>query len=304
MKIISLAGLLLITANSYAKQIAITFDDAPLAGSVVMTGEEKTNRIIQHLQRAQVPDALFFVTTGNIKSEADSKRLKQYTKSGYHLAHHSHTHLSANRSKTSDYLTDFDKGFDILKGYDNTLNLHRFPFLHYGASADKRQAIATHIEKKGYDYGYVTVDNFDWYLNSKLLSAKQNKLEIDSDKLGQLYVDTLWQNIDFYDSLAQEHLGHSPKHILLLHENEMAALYLDKLIAHIRAKGWQIISPQKAYQDPIAQVYDPSTFNFNKQGRVAAILNNQGVAKDKLRHPNENTEYLDELFEQYQVIKK
>ena len=40
------------TAN--AKQIALTFDDAPLAGSVVMSGSERTERIINHLKKEKV----------------------------------------------------------------------------------------------------------------------------------------------------------------------------------------------------------------------------------------------------------
>lgn len=303
MKSSYLSILLLLCSSLNAKQIAITFDDAPLAGSSVLSGEEKTQKIIQHLTHAKVPDALFFVTTGNIRSEADSKRLKAYTNAGFHLAHHSHTHLSANRSETKDYLADFDKAATVLRGYEGVINLHRHPFLHYGLTPEKRTEIADHLKQQDYGFGYVTVDNFDWYLNAKLLAAKRDKVEIDDNKLGQLYVDTLWQNIEFYDALAVEHLGRSPKHVLLLHENEMAALYLDKLLAHIKAQGWEIISPQEAYQDPIAKVYKPDTFKFNKQGRVASVLHRNGVAKDKLRHPNENTDFLDALFKQYQVFK-
>lgn len=59
------------TFSLSAKQIAITFDDAPLAGSAFMSGSSKTQKIIGHLTEAKVPDALFFVTTGNIKNDQD-----------------------------------------------------------------------------------------------------------------------------------------------------------------------------------------------------------------------------------------
>jgi len=288
--------------NVNAKEIAITFDDAPLAGSHIMTGEEKSKRIREHLITAKVPDALFFVTTNNIRQASDKLRLKTYTQAGFHLAHHSHSHLSANKVDTEIYLLDFDLADKTLKQYDGVVKYHRFPYLHYGETPKKRKAIAQHLTSKGYRFGYVTIDNFDWYINAKLLRAQSQELRVDYHQLGQLYVDTLLESMAFYDNLAQQHLGRSPKHILLLHENEVAALYLDKLIQAIRAKGWQVISPQEAYKDPIASRYNPESFNFNKQGRVAALLHHKGVDKHKLRHQSENTDFLDRRFEQYQVF--
>lgn len=290
--------------NSYSKQIAITFDDAPLGGSMLMSGEEKTAKIIKILHSNNVKDALFFVTTGNIADESSANRLKSYTNSGFHLAHHSHTHLSANKEELTNYLSDFDQATNVLNSYDRVLNFHRFPYLHYGSTSEKRKAIANHLLKHDYRIGYVTIDNFDWYINAKLINAVEQNLIIDLDRLGNLYVDTLWQGIEFYDNLARKYLGRSPKHVLLLHENETAALFLGKLIQHIRSKGWEIITPQEAYQDPISESYQAATYSFNKQGRVAAMLNELGIAKTELRHKSENTDYLDKQFEVYGVFSE
>lgn len=289
---------------SFSKQLAITFDDAPLAGSHIMSGTDKTRNIIQHLRRNHIVDALFFVTSGNIVSEEDKRRLQAYSDAGFHLAHHSHSHLSANRVDANTYIEDFDTAHNALESFDNVINYHRFPYLHYGNSPQKRKTIESHLNHKGYKIGYVTVDNFDWYINSKLIRAQELGLTVDYEKLGQLYVDTLWEGILFYDGLAKKYLQRSPKHILLLHENEMAALYLDRLIKHIRKNGWEIISPQEAYQDPIASSYEPEVFNFNKQGRIAALIDSKSNSEIVLRHPSENTEFLDQRFEEYQVFQK
>lgn len=288
---------------SFAKQIAITFDDAPLAGSQSMSGAQKTQQIIAHLTDNNVADALFFVTTGNINSDTDKQRLVEYTSAGFHLAHHSHSHLSANKNDVAKYLNDFDKASSILDSFEGALKYHRFPYLHYGDTAEKRSAIDAHLSKHHYEIGYVTVDNFDWYINSKLLAAQNAGLTVNYDNLGKLYVDTLWAGIQFYDDLAKKHLKRSPKHVLLLHENEAAALYLGKLIRHIRSQGWDIISPQEAFEDPISTAYEPTQLSFNKQGRVAAILESQGVNQNQLRHSSESTDVIDSLFSKYQVIE-
>ena len=82
---------LLIAPILAAREIAFTFDDAPTPDSALMTGQERTTRIIDALIAAKVPDALFFVKADYINTDTQ-KRLKQYTAAGFHLANHSYSH--------------------------------------------------------------------------------------------------------------------------------------------------------------------------------------------------------------------
>ena len=82
--------------------------------------------------------------------------------------------------------------------------------------------------------------------------------------------------------------------MLLLHENDAAALFVGDLVEHLRNKGWKIISPQQAYKDPIAKNF-PQVL-FQKQGRVAAIANSKGFPESELRHPSENENYINQAF--------
>lgn len=280
-----------------AREIALTFDDAPIADSALMTGTERTDKLIKVLQDAKVPDALFFVTTKNI-TEHSKNRLARYTQAGFHLANHSHSHSSAANLGVNDYLSDAYKAHLILKDFDNRLPFHRFPYLNYGADASAVEKLQAGLGELGYRDGYVTVDNFDWAINGILVKAAEEKQTIDYAKASALYVDTLEQSIEFYDAIAQKTLKRSPKHILLLHENDAAALFLPDLIARLRSKGWKIISPQDAYKDPIAKQKV-----FHKQGRVAGIAANKGIAEADLRHASENMEYLEALFKERKVFE-
>ncbi len=150
------------------------------------------------------------------------------------------------------------------------------------------------LTELGYKDGYVTIDNFDWYISSLLTKAAEEKKTINYDKARKLYVEMLYESIEFYDAIAKKSLGRSPQHVMLLHENDAAALFVGDLIEHLRNKGWKIISPQQAYQDPIARNF-PNTA-FHKQGRVAAIANSKGVPESELRHVSENAEYIDKAF--------
>lgn len=287
------------TQLALAGEIALTFDDAPTPDSDVMDGQARTANLLRELRDAEVPEVLFFVTTKYIDSTSE-ERLRAYADAGHLLANHSHEHLSANDTSVEEVLEDASKAQQILKPFDNVLPLYRFPYLHHGKDAQSREAIAAGLGELGYSIGYVTVDNFDWYINSLYEKSVKAGKTIDEKKLGQLYVDTIWATIEFYDEIAKENLGRSPKHVLLLHENDIAATYIGDLIQHIRAQGWKIISPEEAYTDPLSQ--HQGDLAFTKQGRVAALAHEAGVAVEELRHPSENTEYLDKLFEQYGVV--
>lgn len=283
----------------HAREIALTFDDAPTPDSALMTGAERTQRLIDTLVQSKVPDALFFVKADFINSQTE-QRLAQYAAAGFHLANHSYSHSSASELGPLDYSADVYKAHLLLKSQPNFLPYHRFPFMNYGKDVPSIITVQQSLTELGYKDGYITVDNFDWYIGALLTKAAEDKKTINYERARKFYVDTLYDTIEFYDAIAQKTLGRSPKHVLLLHENDAAALFVGDLIAHLRKKGWKIISPQQAYQDPIARNFP--NIAFHKQGRVAAIANSKGVPESELRHVSENIEYLDQAFQKAGVI--
>jgi peptidoglycan-N-acetylglucosamine deacetylase len=276
-----------------AREIALTFDDAPTPDSALMTGNERTEKLIAALKSVQVDDVMFFIKADYINDET-RRRLLKYADAGFHIANHSYSHRSAEKIPHDDYLSDVYRAHILIKDLPNFLTFHRFPYLHAG----KDQASVDYLQKElngmGYRDGYVTVDNFDWFISSLLTKAVEEKKTIDYDKARDFYVQTLVRSIEFYDALAQKTLGRSPRHIMLLHENDAAALFVDDLVIELRKQGWKVISPQKAYQDKIAKTY-PNT-QFQKQGRIAAIAASKGVAQSELRHESENEVTLTQAF--------
>lgn len=285
--------------TAQAREIALTFDDAPTPDSVMMSGDERTDKLIKALKNTSVPDALFFIKAEHI-DEKTKTRLQQYTRAGFHLANHSYSHRSANSISADDYLADVYRAKLLLSEFDHLLPFHRPPYLHYGNTATAAAKYQAALIDMGYQDGYVTIDNFDWYINALLVKAVEQGHTIDYAAASRFYVETLYQAIEFYDELAVEALGRSPKHVLLLHENDAAALFVGDLIDFLRKKNWKIISPQEAYQDAIATNF-PAT-EFHKQGRIAAMAYVKGIAEDKLRHASENSGYLDRKFEQAKIV--
>ncbi len=276
-----------------AREIALTFDDAPTPDSALMTGAERTDKLIAALMSVQVEDVMFFIKADYI-NDGTKKRLLKYADAGFHFGNHSYSHRSAEKIPNDEYLADVYRAHLLIKDLPNFLPYHRFPYLHPGKDQNAIHYLQQELTQLGYRDGYVTVDNFDWYISALLTKAVEEKKAVDFDRARDFYVQTLIQSIEFYDALAQKALKRSPRHVLLLHENDAAALFVDDLVIALRKKGWKIISPQKAYQDKIAKLY-PET-RFQKQGRIAAIAESRGVPEIELRHESENESYLAEAF--------
>ncbi len=282
-----------------AQEIALTFDDAPIADGLYYTGVARTETLIAKLKKENVPQVAFYC----ISSRADSAgrmRLRRYAEAGHIIANHSHTHTRIQQLGATEYIQDVFKADAILRELPRFKPWFRFPFLDEGRTLADRDAIRQALSERGYFNGYVTVDNYDWYFERLFQAALREKKKVDYEKLKHLYLEHLWQSLVFYDQMALTALGRSPKHVLLLHENDLAALFVDSLINFLRAKGWKIISPAEAYKDPIAATI-PDVL-LNNQGRVAALAKASGYT-GKFSQDSEDEEFLEKLFKQQHVFQ-
>lgn len=279
------------------RSIAITFDDATKRDGPFFTGAKRTARLIDGLANAGVKEAMFFVTTGNVEREGASgvNRISAYAGAGHTLGNHSHSHLWLNRTPTTEYIADLDIAIEHLQQYENLTAYYRYPYLDEGRSIEKRDALRDALAARGLKNGYVTIDTYDWYLDGLAMKASKAGVEYDIENLRALYVDVIVSSTEFYDAMAQEVLGRSPQHVLLLHENDVAALFIGELVAELRRRGFQIIPASKAFEDPIAE-REPNTL-FLGQGRVAALAHEAGLPPAELVSPTEDEAYLMHRFE-------
>ncbi|GGA87840.1 hypothetical protein GCM10011521_27820 [Arenimonas soli] len=277
------------------RRLAISFDDAPRPDGAFLTGEARTRRLIDGLDAAGVRGAMVFATTQRLEDTPGAgARLRAYADAGHVLANHSHGHGWLRRMSAADYLADAGRANVALAGLGEAPRFFRYPFLDEGHDAGQRDAVREGLAAMGLRNGYVTIDNYDWYLDALAAEARAADPDFDLDALRDLYVETLVDAARFYDDIARDSLGRSPAHVLLLHENDLAALFITDLVAALRADGWDIIPATEAYADPIAEQV-PETL-FNGQGRVAALAHVSGRSPRSLVHPLEDEDALRALF--------
>lgn len=276
-----------------AKEIAITIDDAPRPSSY-LSASERTQLLIKNLKKVDSPTVMFFATGQNLTDE-NTPNLLAYAKAGHLIGHHSDKHLWYHRTSIKDYQKDFFIAQEKFKELPNYHKFYRFPYLDRGRSKEKSNAMHNFLTKQGFKDGYVTVDNYDWYLDSLFQQAKKAEALIDMQALKDLYVKTMLEAAEFYNDAAEKYLNRSPKHVLLLHDNDLAAYFLDDLIIAFRKAGWKIISPLEAYQDPIAKQM-PKTL-ATSQGRVAALARDNGAKPREFSHNAIEEDYLKAQFD-------
>jgi peptidoglycan/xylan/chitin deacetylase (PgdA/CDA1 family) len=284
----------------FAQEIALTFDDAPTHNGPVFSGDERTSRILDHLKKQSVKQVAFFVVTEYVQ-ELGKDRLVKYADAGHLLANHTHSHQWIHLLGAARYNADVKKADSILRPMKGFAPWFRYPFLDEGRPAPVRDSIRLALKDLSLSNGYVTIDNYDWYLNGLLRKAKQEGKKVNHDILRSVYLEHIWNSVQFYDSIARQTLERSPRHVLLLHENDLSAYFLSDLIRLLREKGWKIISPVEAYKDPIA-THIPDVF-FNNQGRVGAIAREKGIAAKDLIQLSEDEAFLDELVKTRKVFE-
>ena len=238
------------------KRIALTFDDIPRAPGAFLTQEERTRRLIAALRKARVRQAAFFVNPGfllNPERAGGEARIAAYVAAGHVLANHSFTHPRLGVTSAQDYLADIDKAEAWLSGREGRRPWFRFPYLHEGGTDKvKRDALRAGLKERGLQNGYVTVDASDWNMEQQAIEARKAGKTIDMAALRDLYVQSHVDAAEFYDGLARQALGRSPAHVLLLHETDLAAMYIDDLVTALRRSGWAVVTADEAFADPIS----------------------------------------------------
>ena len=288
-----LPPLLLFSLICDSKEIAITFDDSPRKAVGYLSGPERAQKLIEELKTHDIGQVVFFSNSERLDTEG-VKRLQAYSEAGHIIANHTHSHPDFNKVSLEEYVQDFLLADSKLRQFKNFKKLFRFPYLREGDSNEKRDGMREALRKFDYFNAYITLNNYDWHIEKMFQNAIKKGISIDFDRMRRFYVQVMMESIEYYDEMAETHLGRSPKHVLLLHEMDISALYIGDLVDELRHRGWKIISPSEAYNDKLAEYQSQETLRYNP-GRIGEIARSKGQEKG-LWHQTLDEKYLDERF--------
>lgn len=275
--------------------ISFTFDDGSTSDRSGYKFEEWNGMILNALDRANIK-AVFFVRTNDKESVRGEYLLKSWNDRGHLIANHtySHPYFNSNNVDANDFRRELLKADSLIRGYSNYVKLFRFPYLKEGSTKTEVDSIRQILSNNGYRNGHVTIDASDWYIDSRLRTRLEQNSNANLDEYRNFYLEHLLERADYYEGLSKKLTGRHISHTLLLHHNLAAALFLDDLIAMFKSKGWNVISADQAFKDPIfEQIPDHAG-----ESLIWALAKDSGSFEGYLRYPAEDGKYEKERMDE------
>ncbi len=242
---------LLVSANIGAQEIAFTFDDVPAEDTVNFKSADRAKLLIKKLAALKIPPVMIFANPCKGDASETQKHLDLYMKAGHSIQNHSCSHPRLDDVGALAYIEDIKKGDEKLAAFMTGQKFFRFPYLNEGNKNNNRDQVRDWLKKNNYRNGMVSADNDDYIFTFKMEKAQKNGVKVNHEKLSKLFVKHVVEGAVFYNDLALKVMGRSPKHVLLLHERDATVMYLEKLAAEFKKRGWKIISAKEAYTDPL-----------------------------------------------------
>ena len=262
-----------LSISLHAKEIAFSFDDAPVSSSYHYETNERSHALIHKLKALNINQAIVFANPckrKNIKSVI--AQLKSYVDDGHLIGNHTCSHIRLDDVGFNRFTLDSNKGDLLLSPLFQGQKFFRFPFLNEGTDLALRDKVRSWLNSHQYKNGFVSIDTDDYIFSFKINQAKAKRKKIDYNKVKSLFVNHVIGAANFYDDLAIKTIGYSPKHVILLHEMDATVLFIDSLVNELKKQGWKVIGISEAYQDKLYNEH-PLNLYAKKIINLPRILN-------------------------------
>jgi peptidoglycan-N-acetylglucosamine deacetylase len=262
---------LLIASVSQAKELALTFDDAPGDTTLHFQAKERTDKLLAQLKASNAPPVIIFANPCNGDGVTSNvSQLKKFKEAGHIIGNHTCTHPRLDTAGYEEFVANIQKAENILGDLLSVPKYFRFPFFNEGRDVTMRDQVRDWLKSQNYQNVSSSLENEDPIFSTKINEAKKQNKKIDYEKVKALYLKHILDGVEFYDKLAVEVLGRSPKHIILLHDKDATVLFIGDLIRELKKRGWSIIAADEAAKDPLYSMMPKNTHStFGILGQVA-----------------------------------
>ena len=244
----------LLPTPSKAEDVAITFDDLPLNGTLApgMTRTRIVEDVLAILKKRHAPQVFGFVNAIKLEGNSDgADALKLWAAAGERVGNHTYSHLDLNKSTPEDFLRDTrldEPSLELLDGSGGWRWL-RYPYLREGDTLEKRRMVRQALKERGYRIAQVTLDYQDYLWNTPYARcvAKDDKRTIAW--LRSSYLAIASQYIEIDRQMADKVFGRKISHVLLLHLGAFSSAILPDVLDLLERKGFRLVTLEKAQSD-------------------------------------------------------
>jgi hypothetical protein len=244
---------LISTGMAHARELVIAFDHT-LQASTSLDAMARSQMLVRNLATAGVPQAMFLIKTKGA-DQKDKARLALYSDKGHLLVNAGHGHSLVTKSDLYVYEIGIMKANRILQAYSGYKKHVHFSYLHEFGDANIQRELADFLQERGYRPAFTGVNamrGVDQYLDQLYQKKIRSNRAVNMASLEGAYIDLITQSLVQEDAKAFNVLGYSPRQVLVLQENDLAAYFIVALVDRLVAQGWTIIAAERAMNDPIA----------------------------------------------------
>ncbi len=222
--------------------------------SCIFSNNERTESYIAACEKHSCKVAFFCIGKMCLKKK-NTPLLSQLDERGHFLCNHSMNHLHLSSQDIRIFENEIKRLDTVLSKYTNMRKWYRFPYLDYGnriatgGSNTKMLQSLQILKDLNYTEGFVSINTFDWHIDTRLKEAVQAGHTVDYTSLKNLYLRLVKIWCEYYITFYEKELPGKITHTLLLHANDLNSLFLDDLLMMIEDSNWNIVSPEKAFFD-------------------------------------------------------
>lgn len=265
-----LTGLLLAAAAaapSHAGEVALTFDDLPVAGQTRSTADADaiTRKLLAGLRRHHLP-ATGFVNEIKLEGADRPARvalLARWLDAGMDLGNHGYSHLSLTSTPVEAYIVDVARGETVtrtlLAARGRGERWYRHPYLETGPTLEVRRRFEGWLAEHGYRVAPVTMENADWTFAAAYDAAVLRGDAAAAANVRAEYLDFTARMVGWYRTAAAGLLGREPAFVFLLHASRLNADCIPALSSILAANGLRGVTLDAAMTDAVYGIADDYT---------------------------------------------
>ena len=251
-----------------AHEVAITFDDLPIAGVLprdAASSLELTTKLLRAMTAHHVP-VVAFVNENELHTAdgaVDPGRvvlLQRWLDAGVELGNHGYSHLDLHATPLDQFEADVVRGDAITRQLAGVrgrpLRFFRHPFLHTGRDLEARAQFERFLTARGYRVAPVTIDNDEYIFAGAYDRALARGARDAASRVADAYVPYMEAKVAYFERNARDLFGRDIRQILLVHANMLNADRFGDLAAMFERRGYGFITLDRALDDPAYQSAD------------------------------------------------
>jgi peptidoglycan/xylan/chitin deacetylase (PgdA/CDA1 family) len=256
--------------RAQARSVALTMDDLPFVPGHALSAADASaaiaanRRLLAAFARHHVP-VTGFVIQGSVVAlgpDAGKEILRAWVSGGFDLGNHSYAHPDLNDLSVAQFEQQILRGeteiIPLAEAAGRRVEFFRFPYNHTGDTKEKHDEIAAFLRRHGYRLAPCTIETSDYVFAAAYSKMLARHDRTSAARLRSDYLKFTAAQIDYFRKLNTQVLGYEPPEIMLIHDNQLNADVINKLLHLFEERHYRWLTLAQAEQDPAYQI--PETF--------------------------------------------